>query len=99
MPSLVVAVDVGSSKTWAGLFDLHGHLARRAEAPFATAHPMTDHAEHSSDDIWRAVCQAVRQALEESSASPENVKGLAFNATCSLVMLDHVGAPVTVSTT
>lgn len=99
MPSLVAAVDVGSSNARAGLFDLHGHLIRRAEAPFATAHPMTNHAEHSSDDIWRAVCRAVRQALAESRASPQDVKGLAFDATCSLVMLDRSGAPVTVSTT
>ena len=99
MPSLVAAVDVGSSNARAGLFDLHGHLVRRAEAPFATAHPMTDHAEHSSDDIWRAVCRAMRQALAESKVSPEDVKGLAFDATCSLVMLDRLGAPVTASTT
>jgi FGGY-family pentulose kinase len=99
MPSLVAAVDVGSSNVRAGLFDLHGHLVRRVEAPFATAHPMTDHAEHSSDDIWRAVCRAVRQALEQSGASPQDVKGLAFDATCSLVMLDRTGAPATVSTT
>ncbi len=99
MPSLVAAIDVGSSNARAGLFDLHGHLIRRAEAPFATAHPVTDHAEHSSDDIWRAVCRAVRQALAESGAAPQDVKGLAFDATCSLVMLDRTGAPVTVSTT
>ena len=99
MPSLVAAVDVGSSNARAGLFDLHGHLIQRAEAPFVTAHPMTDHAEHSSDDIWRAVCRAVRQALAESKASPDDVKGLAFDATCSLVMLDRSGAPVTASTT
>ena len=92
MPPLVAAVDVGSSTARAGLFDVHGHLIRRAEAPFATAHPITDHAEHSSDEIWRAVCRAVRQALADSGASPEDVKGLAFDATCSLVMLDRSGS-------
>src|SRR4051812_41572967 len=99
MPSLIAAVDVGSSHARAGLFDLRGHLVQRAEVAFATAQPMTDHAEHGSDDIWRAVCEAVRQALAKSKASPDDVKGLAFDATCSLVMLDRSGAPVTVSTT
>src|SRR4051794_26844420 len=99
MGPLVAAVDVGSGTARAGLFNVHGHLIRRAEAPFATGHPITDHAEHSSEDIWRAVCRAVRQALAESGASPQDVKGLAFDATCSLVMLDRSGAAVTVSTT
>jgi FGGY-family pentulose kinase len=99
MGPLVAAVDVGSGTARAGLFNVHGHLIRRAEAAFATGHPITDHAEHSSEDIWRAVCRAVRQALAESGASPQDVKGLAFDATCSLVMLDRSGAAVTVSTT
>jgi FGGY-family pentulose kinase len=99
MPSLVVAVDVGSSNARAGLFDLRGRLISRAEAPFATTHPKADHAEHSSSEIWHAVCRAVRQTLVDSNTSPDDVKGLAFDATCSLVMLDRSGAPVTVSTT
>jgi len=99
MAALVAAVDVGSSNARAGLFDLRGRLISRAEAPFTTTHPKADHAEHSSDDIWRAVCQAVRRTLAESKTPPSDVIGLAFDATCSLVMLDRSGAPVTVSTT
>jgi L-ribulokinase len=51
MGPLVAAVDVGSGTARAGLFNVRGHLIRRAEAPFATGHPITDHAEHSSEDI------------------------------------------------
>src|SRR4029077_18451263 len=77
----------------------NGRRLARVEHGFAVNRPQTDHAEHSSDEIWHAVCTAVRQAVTTASVAPEAVEGLAFDATCSLVMLDAKGAPVTVSTT
>jgi len=95
---VVVAVDVGSTSARAGVFDATGVRLGRAEHPFATQRPLKDHAEHSSNEIWRAVCAATREALRLSGVSDDAVKGLAFDATCSLVMLDRTGRPVTVST-
>src|SRR5215204_5333977 len=46
-----------------------------------------------------AVCSAVRKAVKESGVAGDRVGGLAFDATCSLVMLDGSGRPVTVSST
>ncbi|MCB1393945.1 hypothetical protein [Nitrobacter sp.] len=46
MADLVIAVDVGSSSARAGVFDAGGRLLARAEVPFATPHPETDHAGH-----------------------------------------------------
>ncbi|WP_319797481.1 FGGY-family carbohydrate kinase [Nitrobacter sp.] len=99
MRDLVIAVDVGSSSARAGVFDKRGVLLARAEAPFSTAHPLPDHAEHSSDEIWTAVCQAVREAVATGRIAAGEVKGIAFDATCSLVALDRAGRPVTVSVT
>jgi len=97
-PPVVIAVDVGSTSARAGVFDANGRRLARAEHGFAVNRPQTGHAEHSSDEIWRAVCAAVRQAVTAAAIAPETVAGLAFDATCSLVMLDAMGQPVTVST-
>src|SRR5207237_899503 len=96
---VVLAVDVGSTSARAGLFDARGVRLARAEHGFATLRPATDHAEHSSDEIWRSVCAATLAALKGASIVGEAVSGLAFDATCSLVMLDRDFRPVTVSTT
>lgn len=96
---LVVAVDVGSTSARAGVFDASGLRLGRAEHGFATARPLPDHAEHSSDDIWAAVGAAARAALAAARVAPEQVAGLAFDATCSLVLLDAAGRPVSVSAT
>ena len=95
----VVAVDVGSTSARAGVFDPKGKRLARAEHPFAVEKPLRDHAEHSSDEIWQAVCAATRAALEESRIRPDEIAGLAFDATCSLAMFDAAGKPVTVSST
>ncbi len=59
--------------------------------------PQTDFVEQSSDNIWQAVCHCVRMATDEAGVSAADVAGLGFDATCSLVVLDAEGQPVTVS--
>jgi FGGY-family pentulose kinase len=96
---LVLAVDVGSASARAGLFDHDGHMLSGASAPFETHRPQPDHAEHDAEQIWAAVGAAVREALAASGRPAAAVDGLAFDATCSLVMLDAGGRPATVSST
>ncbi len=98
-PRYVVAVDVGTGSARAGFFDTEGRLRSRAVHPIKINKPQADHAEHSSDDIWGAVCKAVRTALGEAKVRPEEVAGISFDATCSLVLLDAGGRPRSVSVT
>src|SRR5206468_7809197 len=60
---------------------------------------LPEHAEQSSEDVWRAVAHATRTALKAAGAKPEDVRGVSFDATCSLVVLDAEDRPVSVSTT
>ncbi|MBL8703141.1 MAG: FGGY-family carbohydrate kinase [Alphaproteobacteria bacterium] len=94
---LVMAIDVGSTTARAGVFGADGRLLGRATHPFAINRPQPDWAEHDSDEIWRAVCAASRGALAEAKADPAAVAGLAFDATCSLVMLGADDRPASVS--
>ncbi|MEO8855676.1 MAG: FGGY family pentulose kinase, partial [Burkholderiaceae bacterium] len=96
--ALVLAVDVGSTSARAGVFDLGGHMLSTASAPFEVHRPQTDHAEHDSEQVWQAVGSAVREAVAGCGAPAAAICGVAFDATCSLVMLDAQGRPVTVST-
>jgi FGGY-family pentulose kinase len=97
--AVVIGVDVGSTSARAAAFDARGVRLARGEHGFATQRPLSDHAEHSSSEIWSAVCAAVRAALDEGGIAAERVAGLAFDATCSLAMFDSSGGPVTVSST
>lgn len=94
---LLVAVDVGTGSARAGVVNRTGKLLGRAEHPIAMNTPLADHAEHDSEDIWVAVCRAVRDALEHAEASAVQVAGLSFDATCSLVVRDRRGGQLSVS--
>ncbi len=96
---LVMAIDVGSAAARAGVFSGDGRLLGRASHPFAIHRPLPDWAEHDSDEIWRAVCAAARAARAAAGAAAEAVIGIAFDATCSLVMLGADDRPVSVSPT
>ncbi len=96
MRDLVVAVDVGTRSARAGLFDRMGEMVSRSEAPFAVIE-RGGRAEHSSEEIWRAVCRAVQAARAAAAAPPDAVAAIAFDATCSLVIRDADGAPLPVS--
>jgi FGGY-family pentulose kinase len=96
---LLLAVDVGTGSARAGLFDGSGHLLAKANHPILLERPAADHAEHSSDDIWQAVCASVREACAAAKVRAERVAGLSFDATCSLVALDRQDRPASVSLT
>ncbi|MGY4304139.1 D-ribulokinase [Bradyrhizobium sp. USDA 4369] len=97
MRQAFIGVDVGTTSTRAGIFDEAGRLLAAARHPIRTWHEAGDVVEQSSDDIWRACCASVKAALAEAAIAPELIKGIGFDATCSLVVLDRQGAPVTVS--
>jgi len=98
MQGLLVAVDVGTGSARAGVLTAQGGLVGRAEHPIAMNRTDANHAEHDSEQIWHAVCAAVRDAMAQAGADPTHVVGLSFDATCSLVVRDAEGLPVTVST-
>ena len=95
----VIAVDVGTGSARAGVFGPDGSMLGRAEQPVALHRPLPDHAEQSSEDIWSAVAGSVREARASAGVAREEVAGLSFDATCSLVALDHQDRPASVSTT
>jgi FGGY-family pentulose kinase len=97
MDRLVAAVDVGTGSARAGILDARGRLLGRYEQPIEMHRPAGDFAEHDSEQIWCAVCAAMRGALQAAAADPADIAGISFDATCSLVVRDRLGRPLSVS--
>lgn len=92
-----VGVDVGTGSVRAALITSTGKIKEIATCPLEIFHPAPNFYEQSSDNIWSALCHVVKSVVAGISA--EDVKGIGFDATCSLVALDETGSPVTVSLT
>ncbi len=92
----VIGIDVGTGSARAGVFTTSGGLLASATTPIALWREGV-FAEQSSENIWQAVCESVRQAVVAADIPKRSVKGIGFDATCSLVAIDETGAPVSLS--
>ncbi|MGC4023888.1 MAG: FGGY-family carbohydrate kinase [Mesorhizobium sp.] len=97
MPRYVCSVDVGTGSARAGVFQADGQLLGRGVEPILLNRPSADYAEHDSENIWQSVCKAVQAAVGAAGVKPEDIAGLSFDATCSLVVRGREGEPVSVS--
>jgi len=68
MRPVVCAVDVGTGSARAGIFDTEGNLLGRDDAAIEMRQVRPGEAEHDSEQIWKAVGAAVRQAVTAAAA-------------------------------
>jgi D-ribulokinase len=73
------------------VFDTDGKLLGVGKHPVTMWQEPGEIVEQSSDQIWQAVCTAVREALATSGIDPADVTGIGFDATCSLVVVGDRG--------
>ncbi|MBN9445285.1 MAG: ribulokinase, partial [Bosea sp.] len=91
-----IGIDVGTGSVRAGIFDPTGRMVATAKRDIALYRDGPDIAEQSSADIWQAVCASVREAMPQSGLGPDDIAGIGFDATCSLVVLGPGGKPLPV---
>ncbi|MCS7252593.1 MAG: FGGY-family carbohydrate kinase [Armatimonadota bacterium] len=99
MRECVIGVDVGTLSVRAGAFTLDGKMLSCAVEPIEISYPQENFVEQSSENIWEATCKAVRRCVEDAGIKREEVIGISYDATCSLVAVDKFGKPITVSPT
>lgn len=59
---------------------------------------LTNSQEQSTTDIWRCICRSIQRALNDSRIDGHTVKGIGFDATCSLaVFAEDTNEPIAVT--
>ncbi|XP_048019534.1 FGGY carbohydrate kinase domain-containing protein isoform X1 [Megalobrama amblycephala] len=97
MSRYYVAVDVGTASVRAALVTPDGRVKHTAEEPVVIWDPCAEHYEQSSEDIWSKCCRTVKRVTRDIDVAC--VRGVGFDATCSLVVLDRHFQPVAVNHT
>uniref|UniRef100_A0A669BDJ9 FGGY carbohydrate kinase domain-containing protein n=3 Tax=Oreochromis niloticus TaxID=8128 RepID=A0A669BDJ9_ORENI len=90
-----VGVDVGTASVRAALVTREGLLKSTAQEPIGIWEPESDHYVQSSTEIWEKCCTVVKKVTHGVEKS--QIRGIGFDATCSLVVLDQSFQPVPVS--
>jgi D-ribulokinase len=93
---MLIGVDVGTGSARAGVFDAGGRLLGVGKHPVTMWQEPGEIVEQSSEQIWQAVCAAVRGAMAASGVAAEAILGIGFDATCSLVAIGQDGQGVAV---
>ena len=92
----LIGIDVGTGSARAGVFDATGAMLGTAKAAVTIWRAAGAMVEQSSEQIWDAVCTAVRGAVAAAGVDPAQVAGIGIDATCSLVVLGTGGASLPV---
>lgn len=96
MGAYFIGVDVGTGSARAGVFDASGACLGVGKKDIQLFQDSGHVVEQSSEDIWQAVCFAIKTALAASKVDAFDIGGIGFDATCSLVVVGFDGAPLPV---
>jgi len=92
-----IGVDVGSFSVRAAVFDEKGKMLAQLQTPIEVYRSEGGIVEQSSNNIWQSARQVICNAVKESGVERKSIKGIAFDATCSVVVLGEDDQPLTVS--
>ncbi|KAK7977609.1 sugar kinase [Apiospora saccharicola] len=93
-----IGIDVGTGSARACLIDSTGDIKALASEAIKLWQPQTGYYEQSTTDIWACICLCVHKVVNQSNVDPATIKGIGFDATCSLAVFSHdTDEPVTVT--
>ncbi|KAK8039159.1 hypothetical protein PG993_007570 [Apiospora rasikravindrae] len=93
-----IGIDVGTGSARACLIDSTGDIKALASESIKLWQPQAGYYEQSTTDIWSCICSCVHKVIHQSSVDPATIKGIGFDATCSLAVFSHdTDEPVTVT--
>jgi FGGY-family pentulose kinase len=84
-----VGIDVGTGSARACIISETGEIAGLASENIGLWQPQQTYYEQSTTDIWNCICKSVRRALSQANIDSSSVRGVAFDATCSLAVFTH----------
>jgi ribulose kinase len=98
--SYYIGVDVGTGSVRANLVKADRTVIASSIYEILTFRDPDDSRilEQSTTNIWSAISEAISSIRLKSGIPPSAVKGLGFDGTCSLVVIDVNGDPVVVTT-
>lgn len=84
-----MGVDVGTGSARACVINSTGDILAVTTQAITKWEPKQGYFNQSSTEIWDVVCDCVKQAVVQAAIDPAAVRGIGFDATCSLVVLDE----------
>ncbi|TAQ91534.1 hypothetical protein B7494_g153 [Chlorociboria aeruginascens] len=81
-----IGIDVGTGSARACIIDGSGDIKALATENIGLWQPENGYYEQSTTDIWRCICLCVHRVLDQHNIDPTTIRGIGFDATCSLAV-------------
>lgn len=94
-----VGVDVGTGSARAAIVTTDGTIVAESTQATKTFRLDSDARifEQSTSNIWQSISTVVKDALRSSGIDKSQIKGIGFDATCSLAVTDRDGNAISVT--
>ena len=93
-----IGIDVGTGSARACIINDAGDIVGLASKEIGLWQPQTGWYEQSTTDIWNCICDSVKRAVIQNNINADSIKGIGFDATCSLAVFSHdTDEPVSVT--
>ncbi|KAH8690976.1 putative FGGY-family carbohydrate kinase [Talaromyces proteolyticus] len=93
-----IGIDVGTGSARACIIDDKGDIVGLASENIGLWQPQQGYYEQSTSDIWRCICISVQRAISQHNINPSWIRGIGFDATCSLAVFStETDEPVSVT--
>ena len=96
MPTLIGAIDQGTTSTRFIVFDRSGAIVTLAQQEHEQIYPKPGWVEHDADEIWRKTQDVIAEALGRAGLTPRNLAavGITNQRETTLLWDAHTGAPL-----
>ncbi|KAI9695253.1 MAG: hypothetical protein M1820_008772 [Bogoriella megaspora] len=81
-----IGIDVGTGSARACIMNVRGDIVGLASENIGLWQPESGYYEQSTTDIWRCICTSVQRAMNQHNIDSSTIKGIGFDATCSLAV-------------
>jgi glycerol kinase len=76
MPRYILALDQGTTRSRAIMFDQRGAIASTAQQEFRQIYPAPGLVEHDPEDIWATQLQVAQEAIHRAGAAARDIAGI-----------------------
>ncbi|UHA74275.1 gluconokinase [Paenibacillus sp. 481] len=92
----MIGVDIGTTSTKAVLFEQNGTIVAKGNVEYPLYTPSSTIAEQDPEQIFHAVIQSVKQAMDHSGVRPDDIMFVSFSSAMhSVIAVDAAGKPLT----
>ncbi|MCJ1432786.1 hypothetical protein MMC27_002143 [Xylographa pallens] len=84
-----IGIDVGTGSARACIINSKGDIVGLASENIGLWQPEHGYYEQSTNNIWSCICTAVKRATDQHSIEASTIRGIGFDATCSLTVFSH----------